>query len=524
MSMIEQIRYNNINCIKCGETLTADLTAFDFGRIFSDAIIEKITKTSLSVATPLLDYERITLWNSLIELDLHFYYTIRDICQELGYKMGEKATPLTLRAKDVMRQLEFLMNGTPFAKIRSFGKSSLQFNSLFNSIGLRQGIPEEKEENIKVLLKYLLDKDMEIIQVPVKIVLATDDSGHAIAEYLEYYINGEKKELRERVCPFCGAPLDHEAGFRNEFIIGMAGLSRVGKTALLASLISQLSKLDRGSYIHISPNESESLAKFRKTFVAQFEEGKELAKTEVEDENKVPLVYVPLQIGEKIVNLVFVDMPGEIYGGEQSEGLDYVVNKRRILMSTDVIWCCIEPAMINPAYVNGNGVRRDLNANAQLSKLISVAGNVTKTKKPAAVVLTQADLLKESTDLFHPEIDVMTEFLLDDNTLDANKLKGFSEETKEFMDQMINFSDSVKMVFDGISMFSVSSYGYDISKVALLNNMKVTPSMVELPLLWTLACLGMLTAKKTTSVKSRITGREKTIEEVISDRRELFLE
>lgn len=505
--------------------MSADLTAFDFGQVFSDAISEKIMNMSFSTEMVLEDFDRMKLWNPLAILDLHFYYTIRDICQELGYKMGPSATPLTLHVKDVMRQLEFLMNGTPFSEIREFG-ASIRFNSLFNSIDIRQGIPEDKEDNIRLLLKYLMNlpDDLEIIQVPVKIVLATDDSGHAIAEYLEYYINGEKKELRERVCPFCGAPLDHEAGFRNEFIIGMAGLSRVGKTALLASLISQLSKLDRGSYIHISPNESESLAKFRRTFVAQFEEGKELAKTEVEDENKAPLVYVPLQIGEKIVNLVFVDMPGEIYGGEQSEGLDFVVNKRRILMSTDVIWCCIEPAMINPAYVNGNGVRRDLNANAQLSKLISVAGNVTKTKKPAAVVLTQADLLKESTDLFHPEIDVMTEFLLDDNTLDANKLKGFSEETKDFMDQMINFSDSVKMVFDGISMFSVSSYGYDISKVALLNNMKVTPSMVELPLLWTLACLGMLTAKKTTSVKSRITGREKTIEEVISDRRELFLE
>ena len=89
---------------------------------------------------------------------------------------------------------------------------------------------------------------------------------------------------------------------------------------------------------------------------------------------------------------------------------------------------------------------------------------------------------------------------------------------------MINFNESVRMAFSGISMFAVSSYGYDISKTALLNNNKVTPSMVELPLLWTLACLGMVTAARITSVKSKITGREKTLEEVISDNKELLLE
>lgn len=505
--------------------MPADLTAFDFGQVFSDAISEKILNTSFSPETVLEDFDRMKLWNPLAILDLHFYYTIRDICQELGYKMGTTATPLTLHAKDVIRQLEFLMNGTSFSEIREFGKT-IRFNSLFNNIAIRQGIPEDKEDNIRLLLKYLMGvpDDLEIIQVPVKIVLSMDDSGHAIADHLEYYINGEKRVLRERVCPFCGAPLDHEAGFRNEFIIGMAGLSRVGKTALIASLVSQLSKLDNNSFIHICNNESQSLAQFRKSIVTQFEEGKAIKKTEVEDEEKVPIVYIPLQVGEKIINVIFVDMPGEIFGGEENEGLDYVANKRRILMSADVIWCCIEPAMINPAYVNGNSVERELNANAQLSRLISVAGKVTRSKKPAALLLTQSDLLKETTSLFRPDIDVMTEFLLEDNTLDANKLKEFSENTKEFMDQMINFNESVRMAFSGISMFAVSSYGYDISKTALLNNNKVTPSMVELPLLWTLACLGMVTAKRITSVKSKITGREKTLEEVISDNKELLLE
>ena len=360
--------------------MSADLTAFDFGQVFSDAISEKILNTSFSPETVLEDFDRMKLWNPLAILDLHFYYTIRDICQELGYKMGTTATPLTLHAKDVIRQLEFLMNGTSFSEIREFGKT-IRFNSLFNNIAIRQGIPEDKEDNIRLLLKYLMGvpDDLEIIQVPVKIVLSMDDSGHAIADHLEYYINGEKKVLRERVCPFCGAPLDHEAGFRNEFIIGMAGLSRVGKTALIASLVSQLSKLDNNSFIHICNNESQSLAQFRKSIVTQFEEGKAIKKTEVEDEEKVPIVYIPLQVGEKIINVIFVDMPGEVFGEKGNAGLDFISNRRPILSNADVIWCCIEPAMINPAYVNGNGVRTDLNANAQLSKLISVAGTPTST-------------------------------------------------------------------------------------------------------------------------------------------------
>ena len=523
MSNIKQIRYNRISCIKCGDSMTADLAAFDFGIIFSEAISEKMTHTLQSELSTSQN-RMMSLWNPLINLDLCFYYTIRDICQDLGFKRSDsKPTMLVLRTRDVIRQLEFLMNGTPFDELKKSG-SSVMFNNLFNVIQQRQGTTEDKEENIRLLLRYLSEspEDSVIIRVPIKIVLSKDDSNNEIANCVEYYINKKKKVLVERVCPGCGMPLDHEAGYRNEYIIGMAGISRVGKTAYIASLIEQLSKLDNTSYIHISENESESLKQFRETIISQYVRGDVIEKTEVENEKKIPLVYLPLQIGGKIVNLIFVDMPGEVYGGNQNEGLDFISNRRKVLQNADVIWCCIEPSMIDSRYVNGNVCKREETTSSQLSGLLNILRMAIPQKIPASVILTQSDLLKGDTSLFHPDVDVMSEYLLEDYSFDVNKAMLFMDETKSFVDRMINFETSAKTVFEGISMFAVSSYGYDISQKTLLSNKILRPSMIELPFLWTLASLGLLKAEIISTVKTLL-GKEKTVAVEVQERSELYV-
>lgn len=514
MSTIEQIKYNKINCTGCGENTNAALAAFDFGKIFAEAI--------------LADEEDDT-WKGLANLDLRFYYTLRDICQEFAFRMDRnKPVELKLRVKNVIRQLEFLLEESfeTICKDISSLSSSLMQNALHENILSNYGTAEEKMAEIKTLIRNLASEDNDatdiIVKVPIQIELDRDERGHEMPVKVFYYIDDEKRELSERVCPMCGASMDSQAGYRNEYIIGLAGLARVGKTAYIASLVHQLKKLDEQGFIHIKRNESESLMKFDEEIVAEYEKGNIIHKTAVENTEMIPLVYLPLQIADRECNFIFVDMPGEIYNSADGEGLDFIMNKRTIMKSADVLWCCIEPSMINPTFTNKNVVVKEDDSTSQLSKLINVMNMIYNIKIPASIIVTQCDLVKNDYPLFRPEVDVMSEYMLEDYSLDWKKTEEYVEETKKFVDQMNNFRISIEDAFDGITMFGVASYGFDVSGKALVSDEKIQPSMVELPFLWTLAKLGLIEVSRVSAVKGFL-GKEKITMEKITDSKELYL-
>lgn len=510
METIRQIKYNKINCTGCGEYTTADLVAFDFGRIFSEAIQEKM-------ADP--------MWETLVRLDLKFYYTLRDICQELNYRLDRNApTELVLSVKNVRRQLEFLLNDTPFSSIQKESRDSALYNSLYGAVKSDYGTPEEIMSETELLIRNLAScrEDMVILSVPVRVSLNCDADGNEMAAGVEYYIKGEKRELPGRICPQCGAPLDWLAGYRDEFIIGLAGLSRVGKTALIASLVHQLKKMDERGFLHIKRNSSDSLARFEQDIVSQYEKGLAIQKTEVTNVDAIPLVYVPVQIRDREYNFVFVDVPGEVFSGSDSEGLDFISNKRTILKCADVVWCCIEPSMINSSCRNASAEEKKEDASKQLSGLTKILNVVYNDKIPAGIIVTQSDLISPEYQLFRPDINVPAEFLLEDGSLDSGKVNEFACRTRDFVDEMRNFRLSIDGTFEGISMFAVASYGFDPGEKILLTNRRLKPSMVELPFLWTLARLNLIDAAKVSSSKSLL-GKEKTRREKVNDPGELYI-
>lgn len=514
MEAIKQIRYNKINCTGCGENIYASLAAFDFGKIFSEAILADDENDE---------------WKSLVNLNLRFYYTFRDICQELGFRMeANKPTELKLRVKNVVRQFEFLMEES-FETIRkgaTESSNSLLQNDLHEKIFSNLGTPEEKMSEIQTLIRNLISDEYDetdiIVKVPIQVEMDRDDSGHEMPIKIRYYIRGEERELSERVCPMCGTVMDNQAGYRSEFIIGLAGLARVGKTAYIASLVHQLKRLDEQGFIHIKRNGSESLMRFEKEIVAEYEKGNIIHKTVVENVDMIPLVYLPLQIADRECNFIFVDMPGEIYNSAEGEGLDFIMNKRTIMKSADVVWCCIEPAMIDPKFMNKNVIAKKEDSTSQLSNLVSVLNMIYNIKIPASIIVTQCDLVRGEYPLFRPEVDVMSEYMLEDHSLDWAKMEEYVEDTRKFVDQMNNFELSIEDAFEGITMFGVASYGFDVSGKALISDEKIQPSMVELPFLWTLAKLNLLEVTKVSSAKGFL-GKEKVTTEKITDLQELYI-
>lgn len=516
-SEIKYAKYNKISCSKCGEKFTADLVAFDFGKVFADIIIGSSTKIK----------ER---WLPLVNLDLKFYYTLRDLSQENKLKMTLSASPTSfkLTVKDVKRQVEFLLGDVPFSSITDATENSL-YNNLYKSITSKLEVPEETLSEIVKLVRTLKENpdNLVIMTVPIKIFLDNDINGNEIPSCLKYYVNGAWNNIPlHRVCPFCGMAVDWLGGYRQEIIIGLVGLSGVGKTSYIASLISRLKEADSEHFISIKKNLSESLAAFDSTIVSEYEKGNMVQKTDIENVNSNQLIYLPLCVGNKEYNLVFVDIPGEIYSGVGSEGLDYISNKRPIFKNADMIWCFVEPAMIDNCYHNMQAESKEKDTNRQLQGMLNVLNVVYGEKKPTCIILTQSDLVDKVNPgygLYRPEVNVIEEYLLNDNSLDIVKTNDFGEETKAFIDQMNNFELSMEDAVEGFEMFSVSSYGFDASSPVVLSDQKLNPSMIELPLLWTLARFGIIRATKLVVGKNSMFGNEKVYSNTVENIKEFYL-
>ncbi|MCD7892853.1 MAG: hypothetical protein LUG60_04040 [Erysipelotrichaceae bacterium] len=506
---IKQIKYNKMHCTKCGEDTSADLVGFNFSHIITQALM--LQEDDISI--------------HLRNLDLKFYYTLRDICQQLHFDMQkDQFVPLNVTVKDVILQLEYLMKPITFDEIKNSHRNTLLYNTIYEKIKLPHGTSEDKMEHIEMLIRALSlsEPDTIIVSIPLQFIFDKDDLSNVIPIGIRYHISDQTYEVYERVCPNCGEVFDRQSGYHHEFVIGLAGLSRVGKTAYLASLIYQL--LNYSGFISIVKNKrnQENLTQFYHDILKDYEKGQPIIKTEVENTSHIPLLYIELQVNNNVYNFVFVDMPGEIYHEDSDESIDFVVEKRKILRSADMIWCCIEPSMINPKYHNYKEEAYQESGFDQLSHLIKTLDRLYIEKIPACVILTQCDLLKEDyPSLFNPSINVMKEYINEDHSLDMSKADAYIKQTRQFLKQMSSLEPSIEDIFEGFSMFGVASYGFDVYS-NILGDRSLHPSMVELPFLWTLARFGCLDASKTVISKNMF-GRIKEESEKITDRRDLYI-
>jgi len=505
----KQIKYNRMHCTKCGEDTSADLVGFNFSHIFRKAMILQNDDISMH----------------LMNLDLKFYYTLRDICQELHFDMQkDKFVPLNLTVKDIILQLEYIMKPITFDEIKNSDCHTMIYNTIYEKLTRQHGTPEEKMEHIEMLIRALSlsDPNIIVVSVPIQFIFDKDDLSNIIPIGIRYCIGDKFFEEYERICPSCGEMFDSQSGYHHEFVIGLAGLSRVGKTAYLASLIYQL--MAHHGVISIVKNKrnQKNLMQFYNDILKDYEQGQVIAKTEVENTSHIPLLYIELQIRNKVFNFVFVDMPGEIYNNDNDESIDFVIEKRKILRSSDMLWCCVEPSMINSKYHNYKEEAYQESGFDQLSHLIKTLDHLYIEKLPACIILTQCDLLKDDyPSLFQPSVNVIDEYINEDGAFDKSKADYYIHQTRQFLKQMTSLEPSIEDVFEGFSMFGVASYGFDVHS-NILADRTPQPSMVELPFLWTLARLGCLDASKTV-VSKPMFGRIKEESEKITDRSDLYI-
>lgn len=512
MEKISPVKYNKMHCTRCGEFTTADLVAFNFSKLFALAIENTNDET----------------WQSLVRLDLKFYYTIRDICQEMHYVLNtKKLGKLNLTVRQVIKQLEFLMKPATFEEIKNNHRNSHLYNNLFETISSNHSSFDEKMADIEKLVQTLMSHQLNdvIISIPLQIILDKDDLGNEMPIGIRYVIGEKIYEDFNRVCPRCGEVFDGQAGYYREYIIGLAGLARVGKTAYIASLIDRLKKFSDDNFISIAKEnyeKNESFIKFNDEIVSKYHQGQIISKTAVENTDEIPLVYLSLKIKGEDYNFVFVDMPGEVFDSDGDEGIDFISEKRHILKSADAIWCCVEPAMFNNKYHNLKYSRANNTKIDQLANLANTLNNLYPAKTPACIIVTQSDLLKNDyPNLYQPQTNVMQEYLIEGQILNLNQVNEFVSSTRDFVKQMLSFEATIGDIFEGFSMFSIASYGYDVNDDKLTGQ-NIAPSMVELPFIWTLASLGCLEAKKI-NVNKNIFGKEKeTIEDII-DKKELYI-
>ncbi len=509
MDATKQIRYNRMHCTKCGEDTSADLVGFNFTHIFEKAFETRQNDISIH----------------LMNLDLKFYYTLRDICQELHFDMQkDKFVSLNLCVKDIIKQIEYLMKPVTFDEIKNSNRHTMLYNTIYEKIKLQHGTSEETMDHIEMLIHALnlSHSDTIVVSIPMQFIFDQDDLSNTIPVGIRYLINDKIYEEYERICPSCGMTFDDQSGYHHEFVIGLAGLSRVGKTAYLASLIYQL--MNHHGIISIVKNKrnQKNLTQFYNDILKYYEQGQVITKTEVTNVSQIPLLYLELQVKNKVFNFVFVDMPGEIYTDDSDESIDFVIEKRKIIRSADMLWCCIEPSMVNSQYHNYKEEAYQEDGFDQLSHLIKTLDHLYIEKLPACIILTQCDLLKDDYPaLFNPSLHVMEEYMSEDYSLDMSKVDYYVKQTRQFFKQMPSFEPSMEDVFEGFSMFGVASYGFDVHS-NILADRTPQPSMVELPFLWTLAYLGCLDANKTV-VSKTLFGRIKEESEKVTQKSELYI-
>ena len=466
---ISQVKYNKMHCTRCGKFTAADLAGFNFSQIFAKSLVNN------------------DVYQVLARLDLKFYYTLRDLCQELSFQKKNNAmSVLNLTVGHVIKQIEFLMRPVTFQEILQSDRNTLLYNNLFTAIYSNHENFEEKMQDIELLIDTLSrhQSDEIITSVPIEIIFDYDDLNNEIPVGIRYCVNDQIHEEYQRICPNCGSVFDRQSGYHHEFIIAMVGLGNSGKTTYLTALIDQLAKNIDGAVISITGGNCQAVFKDN---LDNYHLKKAVKRTTID---KMPLVYLSVKVNDKEFNFVFVDVPGDIYNFQNDAGADFINEKCQILKNADLIYCCVEPAMISSKYHNFHWQHQD--SYEGLANLANNLNLIFSNKIPAAIILTQCDLLQESyPDIYLPEIAVLEEDFILDGKLNLTNVKVQQEKVWQYFKNMNSFTATIDDLFAGYAFFGVSSYGFDVTDPAVVNK-TLNPSLVELPFIWTLAVLGCI--------------------------------
>ena len=303
------------------------------------------------------------------------------------------------------------------------------------------------------------------------------------------------------VCPECGATFLPEAGKYYEEVILLMGSSRTGKTAYLASLIDCLNGDNAKEQIfplQIGPLADKRGLFFQKNILNAYQKGKKIPKTNISNEEMVPLVSLLLNIrNERIIIVTFVDMPGEAYVPEeeqdQKKELSFIANKRRISKNASAYIFCIAPEQVDlPIKENEAGKCQD-SAQANIGDVCRNIKHMVSSNDedvvniPMAVVITKNDKLKDY-DFYNPD-EKYEDLIKDAQYFMADKYRKITEEIMEYLQarHVVPLEKELRFISKCFNYFTVASYGASVEAVG--KNKKM-PSGIILPFVWILTMLG----------------------------------
>lgn len=368
---------------------------------------------------------------------------------------------------------------------------------------------EVKRACIRDMLQLLLSHREELLlECHCAFSVGTDDKGQEFLSGLKVtYRDAETIAYNHMVCPHCGEAFFIDAGKYREHVIVMLGSSRVGKTAYLAAIVDAINPeygQSRYPMITIKDTTDRKYTYFREHILKQYRDGKKIDKTP-EQEEAVALFSLDVMIGERMMILTFVDLPGEVFvprsAEEKEEGEAsgrFIINHRKICYSADAFWFCIDPRQIDQRLHRQNEGSGGDRVEQDMETVFSNIGNAlhimggAKADVPTGVIITKSDLITEEARLYFRDREFEPDCLLPDGKFLSDRFGAVAVNVARYLSSgnVKNILPKLQNMFTHLNYFAVAAYGVEVPEGT--EGCDKAPSGVILPFLWTLSVLGYL--------------------------------
>lgn len=523
--------YYDINCIECGNVFKANELTFNIDELLrkhsDDIKKDKNNNTDYDV------FRSIKLGMNYSESEVKVLLekgciNVSDIREFLSAKYG-----IDIKVEQRKPKID-----EEVAQPRS----RRRLDSIVSSASIPDDILEKYKKHIKFRardvdgdtkqvcyeqLHRILTKDETILEIKnFKILYKQDDRGNSFPDVIKYSLsNGKMFMIDELSCPHCGAPIKGTLGEHKQFVIGMIGSARVGKTAYLASLVDRIDpepgieSIDRNIFVKIGES-GIGKSTFTDTILRAYRKNQPIPKTPPVN-GWVPVFCLEVSINGTYYIFTFVDMPGEVFCRDEDESdyvdldEDFIMNTQRIITNSHMLWFCIDPIQIDPMIQKiqeqiGNVEKAD-KVVENLDKLFDAVGKKLKfiqvasennEKKEAAILITKSDTIGEEFKLLERrgEDERLTKRVDNMSYFDFERHKEHSQKVRAYLDEKRHILiSSFEDMFKDFNLFAVASYGVDLHTKTPGRK----PSNVEHPFLWTCAVLGILPCetKKVVTIK-----------------------
>lgn len=512
--------YYDINCIECGNVFKANELTFNIDELLKkhseDIKKEKNNNTDYDVFRSIklgMNYtekevnvllEKGSIDVSDIRAFLSSKYGIDIKVQEKELELvGEIAQPRSRRRLDSIVS----SSGVPNDVLEKY-KKSIKFRA--------RDVDEDTKQVCYEQLHRILTKDETILEIKnFKILYKKDDRGNSFPDVIKYSLpNGKMFMIDELSCPHCGALIKGTLGEHKQFVIGMIGSARVGKTAYLASLVDRIDpepgieSIDRNIFVKIGES---GIGKsiFIDKILSAYRKNEPIPKTPPVN-GWVPVFCLEVSINGTYYIFTFVDMPGEVFcrGEDESDYAyldeDFIMNTQRIITNSHMLWFCIDPIQIDPIIQKTQEqlgtIKKADKVVENLDKLFDAVGKKLKfiqiasennEKKEAAILITKSDTIGEEFHLLERrgEDERITNRVDNISYFNFERHKEHSQKVRDYLNEKRHILiPSFEEMFKDFNLFAVASYGMDLNTETPGRK----PSNVEHPFLWTCAVLGIL--------------------------------